>query len=164
MTRDRISSCRSVFSCARVAGFAAAVLLAIAGCGADSGSQNSGAPGREASPAAQPASTAAEPSGPIDRELAAQGESLFQAKACNGCHTIGGGRLTGPDLAGVTARREYGWMVAMITKPDSMIKADPTARQLFGEYMTPMANMGVTPEEARAIYEYLRGEAGGGSR
>ena len=47
----------------------------------------------------------------------------------------------------------------MITKPDSMIKADSTARQLFAEYMTPMLNLGVTREEARAVYEYLRGEA-----
>lgn len=163
MTRERISSCRSVLSCARRAGFAAALLLAVFGCGADSGSQRADEPAGDTAQAAQPASAASAPSGAIDRELAAQGESLFQAKGCNGCHTVGGGRLTGPDLAGVTERREYGWMMAMITKPDSMIKADPTARQLFAEYMTPMLNMGVTPEEARAIYEYLRDETGDGS-
>jgi hypothetical protein len=39
-----------------------------------------------------------------------------------------------------------------------MIKADPTARQLFAEYMTPMLDMNISSDEARAIYEYLRGE------
>lgn len=92
----------------------------------------------------------------MDRALADRGKELFQAKACVGCHTIGGGRLTGPDLAGVTERREYGWVIAMITNPDSMVRTDATARRLFAEYMTPMANMGVTPDEARALYEYLR--------
>lgn len=158
MTHDWISSGHSFLCCARRAGFAAAVLLAALGCGADSGSRSADAPADDASQAAQPASVAAAPSGPIDTELAAQGEGLFQAKGCNGCHTIGGGRLTGPDLLGVTERREYGWVMAMITKPDSMIKSDPTARQLFAEHMTPMLDMGVTTEEAKAIYEYLRGK------
>jgi hypothetical protein len=49
----------------------------------------------------------------------------------------------------------------MIINPDSMIKEDPTARQLFAEYMTPMLNVGVTPEEARAIYEFLRRDSEG---
>lgn len=139
------------------AGFAVtALLLSVLGCGGDSGSQNSNTSAENPQPAAQQAAVA--PSGPIDAQLAEHGESLFRAKGCNGCHTIGGGRLTGPDLAGLTERREYGWTLAMITKPDSMIKSDPTARQLFAEYMTPMLNMNITPDEARAIYEYLRGE------
>jgi cytochrome c2 len=91
--------------------------------------------------------------------LADLGESLFQSKGCIGCHTIGSGRLTGPDLMGVTERREFGWMVAMITNPDSMVKEDSVARRLLTEYMTPMLNMGVTADDAKAIYEYLRGNA-----
>jgi len=90
--------------------------------------------------------------------LATAGEGLFVSKGCIGCHTIGRGRLTGPDLKGVTERREAGWIVAMMTNPDSMLKNDVTARQLFAEYMTPMLNMGVTPEDARALYEYLRAQ------
>lgn len=148
------------FWASRHARFAAmAVLLAAPGCGGDSGSQRTGTPAQEAQPAAQQAPTTPAPSGPIDQPLAERGEAVFQAKGCSGCHTVGGGRLTGPDLAGVTDRRDFGWIVAMITKPDSMIKADSTARQLFAQYMTPMLNLGVTREEARAVYEYLRGEA-----
>ncbi len=105
--------------------------------------------------AQQPAAQAT-PSGSADPSLAAKGEELFAAKGCIGCHSIGGGRLTGPDLQGVTDRRSYDWIVAMITNPDSMLRVDPVAKQLLGEYLTPMLNTNTTREEARAIYQYLR--------
>lgn len=98
--------------------------------------------------------------GPIDDALADRGEQLFQAKACSGCHTFGGGRLTGPDLAGVTTRREAGWIAAMIQRPDSMLKTDPLARQLLMQYATPMPNLSLSHDEVAALYEYLR-RAGG---
>jgi len=47
----------------------------------------------------------------------------------------------------------------MITNPDSMLRVDPTARQLLAEIGTPMANMAVPKDEARALYEYLRRES-----
>jgi len=94
--------------------------------------------------------------GPIDQALADEGAATFVRRACNSCHTIGSGRLVGPDLAGVTERREPGWIISMITNPDSMIRGDATARQLFAEHMTPMANQNVSVEEARALLEYLR--------
>jgi mono/diheme cytochrome c family protein len=157
MIRDLGASCRCLLISTH-SGLAAGLLLAVLGCASESGSDTVARRAEETETAAQQAPASPAPSGPVDHELAERGESLFRAKGCNGCHTIGGGRLTGPDLAGVTERREFGWTLAMITKPDSMIKADPTARQLFAEYMTPMLNMNITPDEARAIYEYLRGE------
>ncbi|UCF19947.1 MAG: cytochrome c [Gemmatimonadota bacterium] len=139
-----------------------ALVLFVSGCGRDAGSErqvSEGTPGQaavEQAPEALPA-----PSGPVDEELAERGGELFRAKGCVGCHTIGGGRLTGPDLQGVTDRREHGWVIAMIIDPDSMLKNDATARQLFAEYMTPMLSVGVSPDEARALYEYLRYEGAG---
>ncbi|MDH5642734.1 MAG: cytochrome c [Gemmatimonadota bacterium] len=109
-------------------------------------------PAAEAQPAVLP------PTGPIDTELAARGEGLFLTRGCAGCHTIGGGRLTGPDLEGVTSRREFPWFIAMVTNPDSMLRDDPIARELFQEYMTAMLPVGVTAEEAAALYEFLRPE------
>ena len=35
----------------------------------------------------------------------AKGEATFVSKGCNACHKIGGGKLVGPDLLGVTSRR-----------------------------------------------------------
>jgi len=105
---------------------------------------------------AAPAVSMEAPTGEVDAALASQGESLFQSKGCVGCHTMGGGRLTGPDLEGVTERREFDWIIAMVVRPDSMLQNDDIAKELLQEYMTPMVNMGVTREEARAIYEYMR--------
>lgn len=77
--------------------------------------------------------------GPIDAALATQGEQLFTAKGCNACHTIGGGRLVGPDLSEVTERRDYAFVVGIIVNPDSMLANDDTARALLARYLTPMA-------------------------
>lgn len=138
----------------------AAGVMAVVSC---SGEQQSG----DGSPGAQPAgagdtpTTTASlqpPTGPVDEAMANRGEELFRTRACVTCHTVGGGRLVGPDLSGVTDRRDFGWMLAMIQNPDSMIRADSIARQLLAEYMTPMANQGISAEEARALYEYLRRE------
>jgi mono/diheme cytochrome c family protein len=96
------------------------------------------------------------PTGEINAELAGRGESLFQTIGCIGCHTVGGGRLTGPDLQGVTERRSLDWFVAIVIDPDSMLREDPAARELFAEYMTPMMNVGVSADEAVSLYEYLR--------
>jgi len=139
--------------------FAAAALCALMACsGGEGGAADAAGQGDSPPPAPQTPSppSGAVPSGPIDQSLAAQGETLFQTKGCIGCHTFGEGRLTGPDLQGVVERREYDWIMAMVTNPDSMLRVDATARQLFAEYMTPMVNMGVTRDEARALYEYLR--------
>ncbi|MBI3982759.1 MAG: cytochrome c [Gemmatimonadetes bacterium] len=109
--------------------------------------------------AATPEAAVVAPTGPVDSVLAERGKTSFQMKGCIGCHTIGGGKLTGPDLQGVTERREFAWVMAMVLNPDSMLKTDPVARQLFAQYMTPMVNMGVSREEARALFEYLRRNA-----
>lgn len=97
-----------------------------------------------------------EPTGSIDESLAERGEALFQSKGCIACHTFGGGRLAGPDLAGVTQRRSFEWIYHQVMSPDSMTANDPTARQLMAEYMTQMPNLSLQPEEARALYEYMR--------
>jgi mono/diheme cytochrome c family protein len=96
------------------------------------------------------------PTGPVDEALAEHGERVYQAKGCIGCHTLGGGRLSGPDLQGVTDRRAYDWFVPWVMNPDSMLKVDPIAKQLLAEYMTPMLGTGITRDDARALWEYLR--------
>lgn len=139
---------------------AAAFLFLIAGCG---GSRDqSGEPAAEAStstPSAEPAAPASQPDGPPSPELIAQGEELFSTRACTSCHTIGNGRLVGPDLSGVTNRRTRTWIVSMIMHPDSMLRDDETAKNLFAEYLTPMANQGLTADQAGALYEFLRSKA-----
>ncbi len=84
------------------------------------------------------------------------GKELFQQKGCNGCHKIGGGKLVGPDLKGVTSRREKEWIAKMILRPDLMTKEDPTAKDLFKTYMTQMPNQGVPESELGSLMSYLK--------
>lgn len=85
-----------------------------------------------------------------------KGKEVFVAKGCNGCHKIGGGKLVGPDLKGVTGRREKQWIARMILRPDLMVKEDPTAKDLFKTYMTAMPNQGVPEADLPQLMSYLK--------
>ena len=95
--------------------------------------------------------------GLVQNSIAAEtGEQVFQKK-CAGCHTIGGGKLVGPDLAGVTSRREEGWLFRQIQQPDTLIaEKDPIALQLLQEYNMPMVPLGLEDSEVAAVISYLK--------
>lgn len=89
-------------------------------------------------------------------QSAQEGQAIFQQR-CAACHTIGGGRLVGPDLQGVTTRRELSWLQTFIAAPDKQIAAgDPIVLQLLSEYNNvPMPNLGLTPAEVDQVIAYL---------
>ena len=87
---------------------------------------------------------------------AAKGKELFQSKGCVACHTIGEGKLSGPDLQGVTERREEEWLKKWIKSPDTMVFSDPIAKELLAEYMVPMPNQGLSDQEVIEIISYLK--------
>ncbi len=89
---------------------------------------------------------------------AEKGKKLFQEKSCAACHTIGGGKLAGPDLAGVTERREEEWLKKWLKSPETMLMSDPIAKEMLGVYMIPMPNQGLTDEEIDALIEYFESE------
>jgi len=96
--------------------------------------------------------------GSIQASQAAQsGEQIFQS-FCASCHTIGEGKLVGPDLAGVTSRREASWLVRQIKEPDSLIaENDPIAMQLVKEANgMPMVRLGLTDAQVSAVISYLQ--------
>lgn len=91
---------------------------------------------------------------------AARGKTLFDTK-CAGCHSIGGGRLAGPDLKGIADQRPHDWLIRFIVQPDQVIASgDATARQLVSEYGLPMPNLGISTADAEAILRYLSGGSG----
>ena len=62
------------------------------------------------------------------------GQRLFVSK-CSACHTVGKGDRLGPDLAGVTDRREKAWLARYIQEPDEVLAAgDPIATALYNRY------------------------------
>jgi cytochrome c oxidase cbb3-type subunit 3 len=90
----------------------------------------------------------------IDNALVATGKKLFDMK-CSACHKVEK-RFVGPAIRGVIQRRSPEWIMNMVLDPDKMIKENPAAKQLLGEYLAPMANQSLTQDEARAILEYFR--------
>src|SRR5512140_2197508 len=64
----------------------------------------------------------------------AQDSAAFFKQNCASCHTIGGGRLTGPDLKGVTGRRDRAWLTNWLQGPQSVVSSgDAYARQLVDD-------------------------------
>lgn len=76
---------------------------------------------------------------------------------CKACHTIGGGKLVGPDLEGVTERRDEAWLIKFIQNSQDMINAgDPIAVQVFEENnKIPMPPNNLTPDQIKDILLYI---------
>jgi protein SCO1 len=85
-----------------------------------------------------------------------KGGYLFRTR-CTACHTIGRGAGVGPDLAGVTTRRDRAWLSRWLAAPDRMLaERDSTAMALFAQYQNvPMPNLGLSPDDVTALLSYL---------
>lgn len=92
--------------------------------------------------------------GPIDHELAEEGEEAFVLK-CSACHKLEE-RYIGPRLGTVLARRTPEFVMNMILNANEMVQRHPVVKQLLAEYYTPMTVQVTEEAEARAILEYLR--------
>lgn len=93
----------------------------------------------------------------IDQGMAAAGEETF-GMFCAACHKMEQ-RTVGPALGNVMNLRSPEWVMNMILEPGQMVQEDPVAIALLEEYVAPMADMGLSEEEAREVVEYLRTEA-----
>ncbi len=83
--------------------------------------------------------------------------------SCSPCHTIGGGRLVGPDLKDVTQRQDRSWLLEFIQNPQAKFDAeDPYALQILAESngvpMIPVA--GMTAEIAGSMLDLIERESG----
>lgn len=98
----------------------------------------------------------------IPETALAQDAAAYFKQNCMSCHTIGGGRLTGPDLKDVTARRDHAWLLRYMPNPKALIDAgDPTATQLFQEargVLMPSLS-GMTPGMVDALISLIEAES-----
>jgi len=76
---------------------------------------------------------------------------------CGACHTIGKGKLIGPDLKGITESRDKEWLYSFIRSSQTMIKeGDELAVQLFKEYnKMPMPDNDFTDEQIEGLLAYI---------
>ena len=92
-----------------------------------------------------------------------RGEQLFRTRCAN-CHSLTGKESAGalgPDLLGVTQRREINWLLDWLKAPEQMLaKQDPIAIALFKQYNNvAMPNMRLNQQEGMDLIEYLDAES-----
>lgn len=92
----------------------------------------------------------------------AQEAAAYFKQNCASCHTIGGGRLTGPDLKNVTQQKDRDWLARFILDPKAVIDSgDPYAQKLLqearGVVMPTVA--GMNRERADSLLDLIEAES-----
>jgi mono/diheme cytochrome c family protein len=87
--------------------------------------------------------------------LVEQGQQVF-GTICIACHTLGGGRLVGPDLRGVSERRDEAWIIEFVKHSQAVIASgDATAVALAEEYPgLLMPDNALSDDQIRAIIAF----------
>ena len=92
----------------------------------------------------------------------AQEAADFFRQNCVSCHTIGGGRLTGPDLKNVEGQQEREWLVRFMMNPQAVVnQGDPYAQKLVEEargVVMPQI-VGMTRERAESLLDLIAAES-----
>jgi len=103
---------------------------------------------------------------PAQAQDAQDGATVFKKKGCHACHNVAqageephrrpGGKQAGPDLAGVTERRDREWLRRWLKNTDEMLKSDQTAIAMMKQAKgLRMPNMRLTDAEIEALIDYL---------
>ena len=93
----------------------------------------------------------------------AQDPASFYEENCATCHTIGGGVIGGPDLKGVTARRDRDRLIRFLLDPDAFAN-DPLRMQMIKEAdgLAMGKTDGLTRELADKILLFIDQQSVGG--
>jgi len=91
-------------------------------------------------------------------EMTAQqsaGQEIFD-RSCATCHTVGQGDRIGPDLAGISDKRDHDWLVRWIDDPIGMAKTDPLGQQILAEWKgIPMSDSLLDPPQIEDVLAYV---------
>lgn len=88
----------------------------------------------------------------------AAGAGVIFRSRCTGCHTYGQGVKVGPDLKGVTARRQRPWLMNFIRSSSQMIRSgNPVAVSLFTQFRQERMPdwTDLSPQQVESILDYL---------
>jgi cytochrome c2 len=89
------------------------------------------------------------------------GKTLFKSN-CAACHTVGKGKLTGPDLKNVSNRVSPEWINAFVKNSTEVIKSgDKYASKLFNDYNKTVmtAHPQLTDDDITNIIAYIDEES-----
>ncbi len=98
----------------------------------------------------------------ISLTLSAQGgEAIFKA-TCSPCHSIGKGKLVGPDLKNVYDRHSEEWLMKWITSSQALVTAgDTSAVRLFKENDNMiMPDATISADEIKEVIAYFKTHPG----
>ncbi len=81
----------------------------------------------------------------------------YYQQKCMSCHSVGGGDDVGPDLKGMSKRREKKWLIRFIQESQSMIEeGDPIANELFNKYKKKkMPDQELSDDEVIELIAYI---------
>jgi nitrite reductase (NO-forming) len=85
---------------------------------------------------------------------AVRGKMIFESK-CLACHSMGQGPKLGPDLAGVTVRRQDAWIERWLRNPQQMLAADDTAKAVRKRFALDMPNQQLSPQDIAGLLRYF---------
>jgi protein SCO1 len=91
------------------------------------------------------------------------GQAMF-LKLCSTCHTVGQGKLVGPDLKDVTVRREKDWLVRYLRGPAEMRRQnDPIVAELRAQFpAVRMPDLGLNEVDVGDLLAYIEGKSKAG--
>jgi cytochrome c2 len=91
---------------------------------------------------------------------AQNGEAIFKQN-CAACHSVGKGRLVGPDLQSVTNKRSESWLLNFTKSSQSLIKSgDADAKAIFNEYnQIMMPDFNLPDADLKAIFAYIESKS-----
>lgn len=92
-----------------------------------------------------------------------EGEQLFKT-TCAACHTIGKGRLVGPDLSDITQKKSKEWLIPFIKSSTTVIQSgDADAVAIFKEYNSiMMPDVAYSEAQIVSILNYISSVSGSG--
>src|SRR5580658_6387001 len=89
---------------------------------------------------------------PFSNSYAQDGGQIFRTN-CGTCHTIGKGKLVGPDLKGVQDRHSEEWILKWVKGSEAMVKSgDKDAVKLFTDNNSlPMPDQALADNDIKLI-------------